>query len=136
MARRTKAADLAIVIGKIVEDYGDSLTNNLTEVTKKVARAGASELRGVSRDKFGQSDRDKPYASGWGVTDTGTRLAPSATVWNRTNPGLVHLLEHGHAIRRGGRTVGVARAFPHVQQVEEEMVREYEKEVVNAIHRS
>lgn len=136
MAKRTKAADLAKVIGKIVDGYGESVVNNVAEVTKRVARAGASELRGVSRDRFGQSDREKPYAAGWGATDTGTRLAPSATIWNKTNPGLVHLLENGHAIRRGGRTVGAARAHPHVVEVEEKLAETFEREVVDAIQRS
>lgn len=136
MAKRTKVADLAVVIGKIVQSYSTDLAGNVREVVQKVAKAGTNELRQVSKDRFGQSDREKTYAAGWGMTSTGTLYVPSATIWNKTNPGLVHLLEHGHAIRRGGRTVGTAKAHPHVAEVEEKLTQTYEREVIDAIQRA
>ena len=31
---------------------------------------------------------------------------------------LTHLLEYGHALRRGGRKIGKAKAFPHIKNAE------------------
>ena len=42
---------------------------------------------------------------------------------------LTHLLENGHASPNGGRVPGRA----HIKPVEEQLVKEYEEEVLNAI---
>lgn len=131
-----KTAELATVIGRIMEEYEDEIISDVQEVTAKVGKAGAQEMRAVSREKFGTSDRAKPYSRGWNYENTGTRVHVAATVWNKTNPGLVHLLENGHAVRRGGRIVGEAKAYPHVKAVNDTIQESYVKEVENAIRGS
>lgn len=53
--------------------------------------------------------------------ETGSnRWAASAVIYNKKQPGLAHLLEHGHAKVGGGRT----RALEHVLPVEEQLAGE------------
>jgi hypothetical protein len=50
------------------------------------------------------------------------------------HPGLPHLLEYGHVSRNGtGRTYGEVPGHEHIQPVEEEMVRDFERKVVEAL---
>lgn len=60
----------------------------------------------------------KEYNSGW--TLKMTKRDHSATVHNADHYQLTHLLEHGHAIKKGGREVGHAQAFEHITPVYEE----------------
>ena len=57
------------------------------------------------------------------------------TVYNKDKPGLAHLLENGHVLRRGGRTLAHSpvQPKPHIKPVEEEVGRELEKWIVQAI---
>lgn len=136
MARKTKIPELATVIGKILADYQDGVVLGVEEATKKVGQAGVRELKNTSRDIFGESDREKVYARGWGVEIRTTRAGSEAIIWNKTNPGLVHLLENGHAVRRGGRTVGEYAGKSHVYDVNQKIQEEYIREVASEISRS
>ena len=55
------------------------------------------------------------------------------TIYNRTDPGLTHLLENGDDIIRNGKKVGYSPAQKHIkdaeEMVKEEMVEEVEKEL-------
>lgn len=136
MARKTKIPEFATVIGKILADYQDGVVLSVEEATKKVGQAGVRELKNTSRDIFGESDREKVYARGWGVELRTTRVGSQAIIWNKTNPGLVHLLENGHAVRRGGRTVGQYAGKAHVYDVNQKIQEEYIREVASAISRN
>jgi hypothetical protein len=57
------------------------------------------------------------------------RFGASAVIYNEKYPGLVHLLEKGHALRNGGRTA----AKPHVAPVQEWMNEELRKRIKEAI---
>lgn len=134
-SRRVKIPDLALTLEKIMEEYQNDIRTNVREITQKVAGAGAKQLRAVSHDEFGTSDREKPYSKGWTVENASTRLTDESIIWNTTNPGLVHLLEYGHAIKRGGRTVGEYKGKEHVTGIAEKLTTEYEEGVLNVIRR-
>jgi len=65
------------------------------------------------------------YKSGWDAKIDPRGYRGSAfhtetwTVYNRTDYQLTHLLENGHALRRGGRTYGHVRAFVHISPAED-----------------
>ena len=120
---------LGAEIEKILAKYNDEINENIDAIRKKVAQKGAQVLRNESKAKFGGSG---DYAKGWTVTEVKHPNYTSAVIHNK-HAGLPHLLEHGHALVRGGRTVGRVQGREHIAPVEEKLVEEFEKEVVSKL---
>lgn len=120
---------LGAEIGKILEEYGDDVEGNLDVITKKVAQKGRSALRNESKSKFGGTGK---YAQGWMVTPVKYPHYTSVVIHNKL-AGLPHLLEHGHALVLGGRRVGEVQGREHIAPVEDELIRQYENEVIKAL---
>lgn len=83
------------------------------EVIPQVAKEAAAKLRKTSPRR---SVNGGKYAKGWASKKEKGRLQVVATVYGK--PGtyqLAHLLEHGHALRGGGRTNSIV----HIAPVEE-----------------
>lgn len=96
-------------IEKILEEYGDEAVEALNESIEKTAKESQKQIR-----KFNQGRTTwEEYPKGWAIEVAKERLETSATVYNKSKPGLTHLLEFGHALRNGGRTA----AFPHIAEV-------------------
>ena len=131
MARRVRitADKLGEEIGKILEEYGGDVEHNLDEITKKVAQKGRSALRNESKAKFGGTGK---YAGGWTVTPVKYPHYTSVVIHNKL-AGLPHLLEHGHVLILGGRKVGTVDGREHIAPVEEELIEQYQREVLNAL---
>lgn len=123
MSRTVKADKLADAVNEILKAYGDHVTAGMKEAVKKIADEAKRETRNASPKRTGK------YRKGWAVKDTSTRLSAEAIVHNRTSYQLTHLLEKGHALRRGGRTIGHVKAFPHIGPAEERAVKNFEKAV-------
>ena len=110
-------------INKVLKEYGDDVQGNLEVITKEFAKKGAQAVKSAAKSQ------------GWGGStgyDTGltsqvetNRYSAQGVIYNQKVPGLPHLLEHGHALRNGGRS----RAFPHIAPVEEKLVEEFLKAV-------
>lgn len=120
---------LGAEIGKILEEYGDDVEGNLDVITKKVAQKGRSALRNESKANFGGTGK---YAQGWMVTPVKYPHYTSVVIHNKL-AGLPHLLEHGHALVLGGRKVGEVSGREHIAPVEDELIRQYENEVIKAL---
>lgn len=120
---KTSIDKLGASIEKILAEYGDEIQENIDEITVKVGKAGVTALRNESKEKFGGTGK---YAKGWKSEVVKTRLGTSVILYNQT-PGLPHLLEHGHAKRKGGRVEGK----PHIAPVESKLIKRYETEVLN-----
>jgi hypothetical protein len=113
---------------KILDEYADEVTENVQEVTKKVARKGAQAVKSESLSTFKDVHLKKGrYGSGWTSTVETGRLSAQGIIYNKKYPGLPHLLEHGHAMRGGGRVPGKA----HIAPVEKKIVEMYEKEIIH-----
>lgn len=119
------ADKLAETVQKELDKFGEDVVLTVGKVRTAVGKAGVRTLRSTSRSTFGGTGK---YASGWTMTEEGDRLYAKAIVHNR-HPGMPHLLEYGHANRGGGRTSGRT----HIKPVEEEMIREFEKGIEDAI---
>lgn len=125
MARRVKVDNLTQEIKKIMTEYGDDVQSNLNAIVGAISKKGAQTLRKKSKETF----NGKRYAAGWTTQIETGRVSAQGTIYNADVPGLPHLLEHGHAMKVGGRTVGEVAGRPHISVVEEQLVKEYEKEV-------
>jgi len=127
MARRRVGIDgLSDALEQILAQYGADVEESNAEIVQKTAQRAARALREESKKTFGGSGR---YAKGWTSETRKGRLRAEATVYNKTAPGLAHLLEHGHANRDGGRTPGRS----HIAPVEEAIVTAFQKEVEDSL---
>lgn len=117
--------DFSAEIERILDEYGDEVNERMGEVVNKLAQKAVKQLRATSPVDSG-APQGGAYAKGWRVEkDKGSArgLLHSATVYN-THPGLPHLLEHGHALRQGGRSPGNS----HIKPVEDMLYNSFRPE--------
>lgn len=116
---------MADEIAKMLTEYETAIVKNVDTSGKAVADKGAKQLRRTSPKRKGE------YAKSWGVTREKGAFGENAKyiVHNKKRYRLTHLLEHGHVTANGKRT----KAIPHIKPVEEQVIREYEKKVREAI---
>lgn len=124
---RSAADRLHDDIMKILNEYVDEVDRTSEECVRKVSQKGALALRRVSprRKRNGGT-----YASGWTYKVIRKRLKTFSILYNRKRPGLAHLLEHGHVTRNGtGRTYPRTPAHVHIKPIEDQLVREFERQI-------
>ena len=124
---KIRAGQLDSTINRILDEYCQKIDKDLGMAVDKVAKAGVKELKANSQATFKGTGR---YAKGWTSKKEKDRILHTTIIYNRT-PGLPHLLEHGHAKRGGGRVSG----REHIAPVEQAVINQFEKELVNDIHR-
>ena len=124
MANETPINDLNRALNKILTDYSQEIQTNMGIVIRSTCGKGARELRRESKAKFKGSE----YAGGWKSKVEDHRLYTEGTIYNELY-SMPHLLEYGHAVIRGGRKVGEAKAHPHIAPVAEKLVSNFEREV-------
>lgn len=116
--------DWADIIMQELEQYSDTVIDDVKVVVNKVATAGVKELQSTSPKNTGD------YAKGWRKTiryEDSTKIKVSVN--NKNKPSITHLLENGYAKRNGGRV----SAQKHIAQVEEKVREEFEKELKNIL---
>lgn len=106
-------------VDSIIREYADDVDAKTEKLSVQFAKIAKSELQSTSPKKTGH------YAKGWAYKKN--TKDKSATVHNKTDYQLTHLLENGHAKRNGGRVPGI----PHIAPVEEEVCNDF----VNALER-
>ena len=118
-----KPDELVGAIDREFTEYVDMATKDVKKIVRKVADNTKNEISRNAPVKTGR------YKKSWTVTKTkDTSLTTLMTVHSKTRYRLTHLLENGHAKRRGGRT----RAFPHIAPAEAKA----EKELMESVERS
>lgn len=122
---KIQIGDLASEINKILENYGDEVSQNMSDITQQIGKKGAQTLRNESKNAFGGTG---DYAKGWTTKSVKNLLYTTVTIYNKT-PGLPHLLEHGHAVVAGGRVAGQYSGKAHIAPVEQRLIEEFEREV-------
>lgn len=122
MARKVPIDRLTEACSKILAEYGENVQENVADIVKALSKEGAKTVKANARADFGGTGK---YASGWKSRFDNGRLSAQGIIYNEKVPGLPHLLEHGHANRGGGRTPGTV----HIAPVEEELVKQFEREV-------
>ena len=126
MAKKVSADRFADEVAKICRQYGENVQESVGEVTKALSKKGAKEVKARSKSMFGGSGK---YADGWTSRFETGRVSAQGVIYNAKTPGLPHLLENGHAKRGGGRVPGRA----HIAPVEEEIVKQFENEVISKL---
>lgn len=122
-----KIDDLAAAILGELESYSQAVTDELKKAVEVVAAEANEEIK--NRIAFKQRTRD--YVKAFRLKTTYESKFAKRKTWYVTNGQyrLTHLLEHGHALRQGGR----ARAYPHIKYGEELAQRRMEELAKEAI---
>lgn len=117
-----RIGDLSATINAIINEYGEQIRNTLDEVIPAVAKDTAKQIqRNAKREGLTNSG---DYAKGWKVNVSKNLYGDTtATVYQKTKPGLPHLLEFGHATRNGGRTKPAEHIAPAEKWAEAEVVK-------------
>lgn len=124
MSTKIKVDNLTSAIMRELDNYVGVTDEAVDKGVSETAKAAVKKLQSAHPAGSGQyGSWDKSYNKGWTVTKT--KRDKKATIHNKTDYQLTHLLEKGHAKVNGGRT----RAFPHIAPVEQEC----EEELMNNI---
>ena len=101
---------LADAVMEGLEEYNKLATDKVKAAVKKAGTTVRKEISSTAPRKSGR------YAGSWrSKTTAESSTSMQVTVYSPSRYMLAHLLEHGHALRNGGR----ARAFPHIAPAEE-----------------
>ena len=128
------AINLEKTVNALFIAYGQDVNQVLYSAMKETAEEAVKELKAVNHF----SDKGNPsgeYAASWTTTEqqAKSRFGKSIVVNNEEHYRLTHLLEFGHALKRGGRVYGSVRAYPHIYGVEQKVVKKLESEVIERI---
>jgi hypothetical protein len=115
MSRTINIDQLAETVMDGLKEYAKLTADELKEDVKKAGNTVKKQIESTAPRKTGK------YAKSWAVKKTKeTSDSIQLVVHSKDRYQLTHLLEHGHALRGGGRT----RAFPHIAPAEEEGERQ------------
>ena len=117
-----KIDDLTNEITKQLQTYTSNVEKKVKRAENKVTKEAVDELKLTSPKRDAS---EKHYADGWAKKNTDSGIV----VYNKTKPGLTHLLEKGHAKVNGGRT----KIIPHIGPAEQKAVKAFEEAVEKAI---
>ena len=118
---------LAAQIANELATYSQDVVEKVDTSSDKVGKAAVRKLKQISPKKSGD------YAKSWTMKTQSEVGQPNKRIIHVKKPHyrLTHLLEFGHAKVGGGLVPGK----PHIRPVEEEVIREFTREVEEAIRR-
>lgn len=102
------------------------------EAVEKATRRGARLLRGKYTDNIGKTEWSERYRKGFTSHIEKGKLT-TGEIGNKAVPGLVHLLEKGHATLTGRRTKAYPHMGPAFEDIEEDYVKRMEKAVTTGL---
>lgn len=123
--------DLTKSMNALLKEYGDEIRDAIEEVLPKVANDTVTLLKNGSSTPH----RTGAYEKDWAVEKwKQSSQYLGATVYNKKHYQLTHLLEYGHAMKRGGRTIAPdVKAYPHIKDAEDfagdELIRQVTRKV-------
>lgn len=119
---RVSPAELVATIEQDLRLYSDEITKKIKAEAKILAKECADDIR-MNAAMRGLKVTGK-YIKGWTSRKAfENSLEVRYVVYNRSKPGLTHLLEHGHA---GPKP---AKAYPHIKEAEDIASRYFEKRI-------
>lgn len=109
-------------VNEILEEYGAAAKEAVEAGCSETAKDASKKLQSAGKFKGG-----KEYRKGWTSKVEQTRLGAVAVVYNKTKPGLSHLLEFGHALRDGGRSTAFNFIAPIDAELGDELIENIER---------
>jgi hypothetical protein len=103
MARNSRTVNghkAAVLIDKALDDYTTEIT---AEMFKAMSKAGKMAKRDVVN---ASPEGPNGYAKGWTIRTKREKYGCNVLIYNKTHPGLTHLLENSHIIANQNGTHG------------------------------
>lgn len=110
---------MAIEINKALQEYSDNVAEKVDKIIDDVAKETIIKLKETSPKKTGK------YSKSWRITILYDGKGNKRISINNKIGHLTHLLENGHALKKGGRV----RAFPHIRPAEQWAIKEVERRI-------
>ena len=117
-----KPDQLAQEIMKTLDEWKDVTEDAIAGGIIATADKAVDEIRASKPAGAGHYGSWDEYLADWTRTSLSALKGGngySSIIYNKKHYQLAHLLEKGHALKQGGRTVGHAQAFPHLAPVAE-----------------
>lgn len=111
---------------QITEEIGVGIEEALEPAVRAGVKAGRKTASATAPKDTGR------YAKSLSYTVRGKGMEVMGEVGSKKLPGLVHLLEKGHAVVGGGRST---RAFPHMDPGFNEAVPVFVKKLIEGVDR-
>lgn len=118
------AATLESMLSSTIQKCDERVSKAVEQSTRK-----GLKLVKQNAEKGGLNEWSEKYVGGFSSHIERGRMETSGEIGNKGKPGLVHLLEKGHATLTGRRT----RAYPHMAPAFEEMKEDFIERVEKAV---
>lgn len=116
-------------IKDILGDYSKELDDALYEEAKTIAKDGVQELKHTSPINKRNTANKGRYRRGWRMDIEKGFGYVEATIHNKTDYQLTHLLEKPHLKRNGGITIPKV----HIKPVEEKCIKDFEDKLTRKL---
>ena len=114
--------EMADVIMKGLEEYAELATEDMKEAVKHASTTVRKDIKANAPEDTGK------YAKSWAAKKVReTSLTLTMVVHSKNRYQLAHLLEHGHALRNGGRYEGEIHTAPAEQKGIKQLKEEIEQ---------
>ena len=124
MSRTVSIDEMADAINEGLKEYATLASTQVKSAVRKSAKTVKDQISANAPSRTGA------YKGSWVATkQSESSQSLQMVVHSKNRYQLAHLLEFGHALRRGGRT----RAFPHIAPAEERAAQTLEREVEKAL---
>lgn len=120
---KVDSGNFQVEILKLLKEYGDGVIACVEKTVELEANRGVKLLKNTSPKLTGD------YRKGWAKQVKYKPYGAEATVYNKTEYRLTHLLENGHAKRNGGRVAPI----PHIGPTNEELEMYFESDLRKAL---
>lgn len=129
---KTDIDKMSMAIINELKAFKDVTISMMEEVAKETAKETVKDLKSTS-----PNGATGDYAKSWkckrDIEAKGENRYNMIIYSQNPEYRLTHLLEYGHAIKRGGRTIGKAKAYPHIQCAEKNATTRLENKIIAKI---
>ena len=108
----------ADAVRELMTEYGDEVGQSVKEDVKDIGKKTVElvhqniDAAGIGGRKYRKSFKD--------TTTKDTAWITTVEIHSPKHYRLTHLLEFGHVVKRKGKVIGAARAYPHLATAEQE----------------
>lgn len=122
-----------IDIKDILGEYSKEVDDLLYEEAKEIAKNGVDELKRTSPISKTNTTHKGRYRRGWKMEIEKGFGSVEATIYNKTDYQLTHLLERPHAIRNKYGEWGTSKPQVHIEPVEKQCIKDFEEKITRKI---